>query len=239
MSSGLRELLAVKHTLEYYQFTWPKKASAQTVYWLTDSENLAQFLKKGSGKPHVQREVFKVMLIARDLNIQIIPIHLLRDDPRIKVADDGSKTTDTDCWSVDMETFQTINAAFKFSIDLFASDKNAKCKRFYSNFFCEGTSGIDAFAHNWSGEMAWACPPIALIIQTIRKIRQTKMSGVLLVPEWPTADFWAELFDSKANLKKPFQEVTTCRPFIVQEVHDRRSPFSGHSKFNFLQITFY
>ena len=64
------------------------------------------------------------------------------------------------------------------------------------------------------------------------------MRGVLFVPEWPTADFWAELFDSKAELKKPFQKVTTCRPFIVQEVHDRRSPFSGHSKFNFLQITF-
>ena len=179
------------------------------------------------------------MLIARELNIRIILIHLLRDDPRIKVADDGSKTVDTDCWSVDMGTFQTINVAFQFTIDLFASDHNAKCKKFYSNFFCEDTSGIDAFAHDWAGEVAWVCPPIALVLQTIQKIRQTKMSGVLLVPEWPTADFWAELFDTKGILKAPFCEVTICRPFIVQEVHDRRSPFSGNLKFNFLQVSFY
>ena len=76
-SSGLRELLAVRYTLQYYCSTWKKEKSSQNLHWLTDSENLAQFLKKGSGKPHIQRENFKVMLICRELNVRLIPIHLL------------------------------------------------------------------------------------------------------------------------------------------------------------------
>jgi hypothetical protein len=238
-SSGLRELLAVRQTLEYYLATWEKKTIPQNIYWLTDSENLAQFLKKGSGKPHIQKEVFRVMTISRELNIYIIPIHLLRDDPRIKVADDGSKTVDTDSWSVDIGTFKRINQSFHFTIDLFASDKNAKCRRFYSNFFCVGTTGIDAFVHDWSGEVAWICPPISLLLQTIRKIRQTRMSGILFVPEWPTADFWTEIFGPDSKIKDPFKAVRSCKPFIIQEEHDSRSPFSGYPKFDFLEISFY
>ena len=237
-SSGLRELLAVRYTLQYYRSTWKKEKSPQNLYWLTDSENLAQFLKKGSGKPHIQRETFKVMLICRELNVRLIPIHLLRDDPRIKVADDGSKTADTDCWGVDMATFRGINQIFEFTIDLFASNKNTKCRRFYSNFYCEGTSGIDAFAHDWTGEVAWLCPPIALLLQTIRKIRGTSMSGVLFIPEWQTADFWTEIFNSDNSVKKPFQTPKRHKPFIVQEVHDQRSPFAGYPKFNFIEVPF-
>ncbi len=41
-------------------------------------------------------------------NIRIIPIHILRDDPCIQTADDGSKTTDTYDWEVDVETYQKI-----------------------------------------------------------------------------------------------------------------------------------
>ena len=93
------------------------------------------------------------MLLCQTLNIRIIPIHLLRDDPRIQTADDGSKTTDTDDWQIDMETYQTIDNKYKFTIDLFASNRNNKCRRFFSNSYCPGTSGIDAFSHSWNDEV--------------------------------------------------------------------------------------
>ena len=138
------------------------------------------------------------------MNIRIIPIHLLRDDPRIKVADNGSKTTDTDDWQVDEETFQKINKTHRFTIDLFASDRNTKHRKFFSNFYCKGTSGIDAFSHSWENQVAWVCPPIREIIRTVRKLRTTQMSGVLFIPEWKTAEFWTEIFDKKAQLIWPF-----------------------------------
>jgi hypothetical protein len=238
-SSGHRELLAVRHTLEYYSKTWENKTNPQNVYWLTDSENLAQFLKKGSGKQKIQGEVFKVMTICRELNIRIIPIHLLRDDPRIKIADDGSKTTDTDCWGIDVITFQKINDKYQFTIDLFASDKNTKCPRFYSNFLCKGTSGIDAFAHDWTNETAWVCPPISLLLQVIRKIRTTSMCGILLIPEWPTSDFWTEIFDKKDETRSPFKNAKICKPFIIQDDYECHSPFKGNTAFNFIEVFFY
>jgi hypothetical protein len=59
-------------------------------------QNLTNFLTNESGKNHIQNEVFQVMVLCNKLNLRIIPIHLLREDPRIKLADDGSKKADTD-----------------------------------------------------------------------------------------------------------------------------------------------
>jgi len=130
------------------------------VYWLTDSENLVRFLTKGSRKKHIQQEVFRVILLCQKLRIRVIPIHLRREDPRIQIADSGSKDCDTDDWAVDLHTFRELNQSKDFTIDLFASDKNNKCTRFFSNYFCTGTNGIDAFCHSWEGEVR--CPVCSL-----------------------------------------------------------------------------
>jgi hypothetical protein len=237
-SSGHRELLAVKKTLDFYERTNATNAHSTNVYWLTDSQNLATFLTKGSSKSPIQKDVLDVMFRCKKMNIRIIPIHLLREDPRIKVADDGSKTTDTDDWQVDDETFQRINKTHQFTIDLFASDRNNKCQKFFSNFYCKGTSGIDAFSHSWENEVAWVCPPIREVIRTVRRLRTTQMSGVLFIPDWKTAEFWTEIFDERAQLIWPFQCVTIQRPHIIQGTFNYRSPFTRKANFNFLAIDF-
>ena len=238
LSSGHRELLAVEKTLEYYEQTDMSSHKATTIYWLTDSQNMATFLTKGSGRKQIQSTVFRTMLLCQTLNIRIIPIHLLRDDPRIQTADDGSKTTDTDDWQIDMETYQTIDNKYKFTIDLFASNRNNKCRRFFSNFYCPGTSGIDAFSHSWNDEVAWICPPIREVVRIIKRLKESKTSGILFVPEWKTADYWAEIFDREGRTLWPFKFVEFYRPFIIQSKIDRRSPFSGRAKFDFLAIKF-
>lgn len=216
LSSGHRELLAVAKTMEYYEQTGTFTTKATNIYWLTDSQNLVTFLTKGSGKRHIQKDVFQIMIRCKRLNTRIIPIHLLRDDPRIKIADDGSKTTDTDNWQVDDQTFQRNRTRFKFTIDLFASDRNSKCQRFYSNFFCPGTSGIDAFSDSWDDEVAWICPPIQEIIRIVRRLKTSRTTGILFVPKWKTADYWVEIFNNEGRLLWPFNYMETCRPFIIQ-----------------------
>ena len=240
LSSGHRELLAVTRTLEYYQQSCVMNSQVTNIYWITDSTNLATFLTKVSGKSYIQSEVFRIMVICKTLNVRIIPVHLLRDDPRIQIADDGSKTTDTDDWAIDVETFESINKERrgKFTIDLFASDKNTKCRRFFSNFYCKNTSGIDAFAHSWDEEITWICPPIKEVIRVIKKLKTSKTSGVLFVPEWRTADYWTEVFNKEGSLLWPFEFVTTHKPLITQGVFNIRSPLSGKVKFNFLAVEF-
>ena len=143
------------------------------------------------------------MTICQRSGIRITPIHLLRDDPRIQVADQGSKNTDTDNWGVDIQTFKQFDSLHHFTIDLLASNLNAKCQKFFSNFYCPNASGVEAFVHDWDGETAWTCPPISLIIPTIRKIKRSKLKGILFVPEWPTADFWNDIFDADFHPNPP------------------------------------
>lgn len=238
LSSGHRELLAVRKTLEYYELTGKIATKATNIYWLTDSQNMVTFLTKGSGKSHIQEDVFKIMILCKRLFVRIIPIHLLREDPRITIADDGSKTVDTDDWQVDDQTFQRIRKKYQFTVDLFASDRNSKCKKFYSNFYCPSTSGIDAFSHSWDEEVAWICPPIKEITRIVRKLKSSKTTGVLFVPKWKTADFWAEIFDDEGGLLWPFSHMETCRPFIIQGTYNYKSPFAGRSKFDFIQLCF-
>jgi hypothetical protein len=102
----------VSRTLEHYERIGTANIKATNVYWLTDSQNLATFLTKGSGKSHIQKEVFRAMTLCKKLNFRIIPIHLLREDPRIEFPD---------------ETFQKSNQKYNFTIDLFASNQNKKC----------------------------------------------------------------------------------------------------------------
>ena len=238
LSSGHRELLAVAKTMEYYEQTGTFTTKATNIYWLTDSQNLVTFLTKGSGKRQIQKDFFQIMIRCKRLNTRIIPIHLLRDDPRIKIADDGSKTTDTDNWQVDDQTFQRNRTRFQFTIDLFASDRNSKCQRFYSNFFCPGTSGIDAFSHSLDDEVAWICPPIQEIIRIVRRLKTSRTTGILFVPKWKTADYWVEIFNNEGRLLWPFNYLETCRPFIIQGTYNPHSPFAGKTKFEFLQLCF-
>jgi hypothetical protein len=65
LSSGHRELLAVTRTLEHYERIDTVNKKATNVYWLTDSENLVTFLTKGSGKSHIQKEVFRAMTLCK------------------------------------------------------------------------------------------------------------------------------------------------------------------------------
>ena len=236
-SSGHRELLAVKLALQaklQSSGPWPQLTN---IVWLTDSQNLVTFLTKGSTKPLIQETVLQVMLLVHELNINLIPMHLRREDPRIQMADAGSRVRDSDDWSIDHDSFESINSKFgPFTLDPFADCSNAKADRFFSDFICPSTLGVDAFAHSWERENLWLCPPISKIIPTLRKLKaSTLFKGVLIVPTWRAASFWPILFpSSSANL--PFiKNITEFSPFIIQNQR-ALSPLSGKPPFTFLMV---
>ncbi len=217
LSSGHRELLTVKYALSDKMKSANTWACTTTLYWLTDSSNLVTFLTKGSSRSRIQTDILEVLSLTKRLNIRIIPIHLLRSDPRIQIADDGSKFPDSDDWSVDSRTFNNLRESIgEFTIDIFADNKNTKTKRFFSNFWCIGTLAIDAFTASWDGEVAWICPPVSQIIPTIQKIRVTKGSGILIIPKWSTARFWPWIFSNGTDLSTDFIHQREIRPKICQ-----------------------
>ena len=162
--------------------------------------------------------------------------NMKREDPRIKVADAGSRVRDSDDWSIDSMTFQALAKEFgPFTLDPFADCSNDKTERFFSDFLCPNTMGINAFAHSWDHENVWLCPPTSKIIPTIRKIRNSVLSGVLIVPDWKAAPFWPMLFPSATNNNSFIKNVRQIYPIIVQNQR-ALSPLSGKTPFSFLLI---
>jgi hypothetical protein len=77
-----------------------------------------------------------------------------------------------------------------FTCDTFADNKNKKVSIFFSRFFTPGTSGVDAFAYDWSKYNNWIVSPVHLISRTISHMRMCKARGTLVIPKWKSAVFW-------------------------------------------------
>ena len=53
-----------------------------------------------------------------------------------------------------------------------------------------GSEAVDAFTQDWSNDNNWLCPPVALIVRTVKHLQMCKASGTLIIPEWPSSYFW-------------------------------------------------
>jgi hypothetical protein len=88
--------MTIKHALNFLKESRTGKYEQKIIYWITDSENLVALLTKVSVKTHIQKEVLGVLKTARELKLAIIPVRLRREDPRVEIADRGSKSYNSD-----------------------------------------------------------------------------------------------------------------------------------------------
>lgn len=115
-------------------------------------------------------------------------------------ADRASRNLNVDSeWEISQDSFNEIEAQWgPFSVDLFASRLNAKCRRFYSRFPDPESEGVDALTISWKDEDFYAFPPFAIIARVLRKIINDRATGTFVVPLWPTQP-WYPLFTSLRN----------------------------------------
>ncbi len=79
-------------------------------------------------------------------------------------------------WNLHPQMVQMIWSVFsKEEFDLFASGDNCHCPTYFSK-------QRDALAHDWPNARLYAFPPIVLLPQVIRRIRETKCSLLLVAP---------------------------------------------------------
>ena len=87
--------------------------------------------------------------------------------------------------------FAEIDASWgPHTIDHFASFTNTQLPLFNSRCWNPDSEEVDAFTVNWVGENNWWCPPIALILRVIQHAQVCATHGMLVVPCWPSAQFW-------------------------------------------------
>ena len=233
LSSGHRELLAVKSALESVPSAFSQGSS---VFWLTDSENLVTFLSKGSSKRPIQTTVVDIFRLTRALRLDLIPIHLRRSDYRIEVADYGSRFYDPDDWSCDASSFEELTRFWHVTIDLFAHYSNAQVSRFYSYGNSPHTSGIDAFTHSWANELAWCCPPVNLVIPALKKIASSCMQAILVIPAWRSAHFWPIIFPDGQHAIDICVSLTSFCPCIIRGPFCSNYLLQGRPAFPFLAL---
>jgi len=176
-SSTYRKLLGVIRCLRAMMHV----CEGKLVVFQIDSQNLLGIVNRGSPQLHLNvlaRELFW-LCVERDISLKIewVP----REENAL--ADELSKLLIPDDWGLSRAAFGQLEERWgSHTVDLFASGANNQCSRFYSLHGCRGSAGCDAFAFDWSGEIAWANCPYRMLGRVWRKLRQDGATATLLVP---------------------------------------------------------
>ena len=108
------------------------------------------------------------------------------------LADELSKLIIPDDFSFSRKNFRQMEDRFApHPIDMFSSNENKLCDRLYSMHWCRGSGGVQAFAYDWSGEIAWIhCPYMMLVGRVWRKLQYDGIIATILIPSWESATWW-------------------------------------------------
>ncbi|XP_030765624.1 uncharacterized protein LOC115889704 isoform X1 [Sitophilus oryzae] len=105
-------------------------------------------------------------------------------------------------YELSISAFQEICRCFGTpTIDLFATQLNAKCIRYISWKPDPNSINVDAFTVSWKGEFFYAFPPFSLITKCLQKIIAEGAQGIVVVPCWNTQP-WYSVFH-KLLITKP------------------------------------
>ena len=195
-SSTWRELCAVYRVLRSLTHV----LSSHRVKWFTDNTNVVNIVNKGSMKPDLQdlaMQIFKFSsLHTIHLEIEWLPRCLNEQ------ADYLSKIIEKDDWGISFEILSMlINRWGTLDIDYFASEHNAKLPVFFSKFWCYKSAGVDAFTFDWGQGFGLYVPPVILVSRVLRKMESCRAKGILVVPEWRSANFWPLICSSYGQMK--------------------------------------
>jgi len=195
-SSTWRELCAVYRVLLSLEHVLVN----QRVKWFTDNTGVCSIVAKGSMKPELQDLAIKIfgysLVHSIHLEVEWIP----RGENH--VADYLSKIVEKDDWGISPYILSLMQSSWgNLEVDFFASRHNAKLQRFYSRFWCKESEGVDAFTYPWAHSFGLFVPPIILIPRVLLKMQSCGAKGVLIVPEWKSANFWPMIWTSDGHLK--------------------------------------
>jgi len=234
-SSGERELLAMLKSLKHFDQVY--NLTHTNLVWVTDSENLVSFINKGSSKVSIHAKVTEIYSLCHKMNCTIEPVHLLRTDERIQQVDELSKIRDTDNWSIDENSFRILHVQFNLFCDVFADANNKKLSVFISKNYEPNCWGVDAFSCVWPG-VAYVCPPTTLLARVAKRIWNSQVQGIVILPNWPASDFFTAFFEKDYTVKPPFHLVKEFHPYIFQNEHARNTPLFGITAFSFFVLYF-
>lgn len=186
------ELGAVTLALKSFRHLIP----AGTVLRLrTDSMVALYVIRSGSSRsPVLMSEMRELHELCAEMEVELRVEHV--SSVLNAWADRLSREHDSTDWTLGMDAFSRLEGLYgPHTVDLFASDRTARCERFYSRWHCPGTLGTNALKHSWADENAWANPPFHLVGAVVSHILATNATVTLVVPEWRAQQWWRRAVD--------------------------------------------
>ena len=209
-SSTYRELKAIYYVL----LSYAEKLQQKRVKVFTDNQGAARIVSVGSSKAHLQSVAMSIFDFCFSNGITLEAQWIPRSQN--ERADLLSRFVDKDDWRVNPSVFRLLDAKWgPHTFDRFATYYNAQLPRFNSKFASPGCSGVDALAQDWSAENNWICPPVSLIVDSVRHLMSCFGRGTLIIPEWPSAHFWPFLREGSSRFSSYVAEV-----FVLPAVED-------------------
>ena len=109
------------------------------------------------------------------------------------------------------------------NIDLFASRLNRQFTNYVSYRPDPQALSIDAFSLTWADKMFCAFPPFSVTGNVLRKIKEDRVRGVCVLPNWPTQPWYpkalAMMEKPLIHLKASMAKTLLTLPSHPDEIH--------------------
>ncbi|XP_073412144.1 uncharacterized protein [Dendrobates tinctorius] len=190
-SSNLKELTAVYYALHHFL----PQLQQKHVRILSDNTTTVAYINRqgGTRSETLMSSAARILSLAESNLLSLSALHIRGEDNQ--EADFLSRhTLRQGEWCLNRQIFQNIVALWGHpQVDLFATRENRQTKTFASLSPADHPDILDALQASWKFKLAYAFPPLILLPQVIRKIREEKARVILIAPFWPKRPWFSWL----------------------------------------------
>ena len=210
---NLLEMTAVQKSLHH----WEHLVTNQSILLHVDNTTCLSYINKNSGSrsPQMHQLCQDILLWCHNRGITLKAAHI---KGKLNVLSDYMSRRGSIIpteWSIHPSIIQKIMSTWieQPQVDLFATKWNKKLPIYISPVFDPQALTTDALSADWTGFLAYAYPPPAIISQVLNKIEQCQCVVYLVAPNWPRMAWFPRLL----HLLIDHPRKIPCFPKLLQQ----------------------
>ena len=182
-----------------------------------DSKVAAAYLRKqgGTRSDALSQEACLLWDVLEHQNVSLLTPHWI--STKENICADFLTRHRMLTWEIelDQQIFQDIVSHFGVipTLDAFATRENKKLPRYMSWYWDKDAVGQDALLCPWDS-VTYLFPPLPLMTKVANKVKEEKITAILICPHWPTSLWWLQVKELvvKPALPLPtFKRITTAQ----------------------------
>jgi ribonuclease HI len=191
-SSNQREMNAVLISLKHFEPIL-KQREIRALTLESDNSTVVANLTKVKSAQGPLKIVRKIFSLLTQWNIELLPFH--RPGVLNTEADALSRLEWMGDFEVKWEPVEQTLREWRVypTIDLFATAVNHKLPRYVSPVKDPDAVWTDAFSRPWHPELPFIHPAPRLLDLCLKRLREERITAVLLAPMWPSQPWWDSL----------------------------------------------